>query len=140
MLCGYRLSGGNMSRPRVRLLLFSLSIVFLFALGRIAQTATPAAGTRPENVISVFTEKAQARTIESILTFPARVESKVNAIVRSESDGAVTQIVRPLGSRVHRNEDPSEFIRSAVTNVVHEVVVAARSSLCAATMPATALP
>src|SRR5207253_1515153 len=34
----------------------------------------------------------------------ARVESRVNAIVRSEAAGAVTKIVKPLGSRVRRGE------------------------------------
>lgn len=54
--------------------------------------------------IQVFTEKASAHSIFNILTYPARVESRVNAVVRSESDGAITKILRPLGSKVRRGE------------------------------------
>lgn len=54
--------------------------------------------------IGVFTEKAIAKPVFNLLTYPARVESRVNAIVRSESDGAITKILKPLGSKVHRGD------------------------------------
>ncbi len=54
--------------------------------------------------ISVFTEKAVTKALFNTLTYPARVESRVHAIVRAESDGAVSKIIRPLGSRVRRGE------------------------------------
>ncbi len=58
----------------------------------------------PPPAVTVFTEKVVRQLIYNILTYPARVESRVNAIVRTESDGAVTDILKPLGSRVHRGE------------------------------------
>jgi multidrug efflux pump subunit AcrA (membrane-fusion protein) len=58
----------------------------------------------PQPIVSVVTEKAMLKPIFNLLTFPARVESKVNAVVRSEADGAVTEIIRQLGSRVRRGE------------------------------------
>jgi multidrug efflux pump subunit AcrA (membrane-fusion protein) len=84
--------------------------------------------------VSVFTETAKTQAIYNVLTFPARVESRVNAIVRSESEGAVTKVVKPLGSRVRRGEtvavikhtDPVyEFapmnVVASVSGVVNEV-------------------
>src|SRR6185437_9730544 len=58
----------------------------------------------PQPPVSVFTSKAAIQPIYNELTFPARVESRVNAIIRSEAAGAVTQILKPLGSRVRRGE------------------------------------
>ncbi len=53
---------------------------------------------------TVFTEKATQSAIFSVLTFPARVTSTVNAVVRCEADGIVSKIVRGLGSKVRRGE------------------------------------
>lgn len=56
------------------------------------------------SAVPVFTQKAIEKPIFNILTYPARVESQVNAVVRSEAEGAVTEIMKPLGSRVRRGE------------------------------------
>ena len=105
--------------------ILGLSLVVL--LGRVAFAAT-------QSPVTVFTEKAAPHAIFNALTFPARVESKVNAIVRCEADGAVTRILKPLGSRVRRGEtvaiikhtDPVyEFaplaVVASVSGVVNEV-------------------
>lgn len=67
-------------------------------------TAWGAAAPTAPAPISVFTEKAAAKPLFNTLTYPARVESRVHAVVRAESDGAVARIIRPLGSRVRRGE------------------------------------
>lgn len=72
-----------------------------FALAILFSTQS-FASSAPE--ITVFTQTAKPQQIFKVLTFPARVESKVNAVVRSESDGAVTEILKPLGSHVNRGE------------------------------------
>jgi HlyD family secretion protein len=50
----------------------------------------------------VITEVAKLSKLSDQLTYPARVESKVNSLIFAESDGVVTEILAPLGSRVHR--------------------------------------
>ena len=44
--------------------------------------------------------KVEAKTLSTVLTYPARVVPKVNAAVLSESEGVVTEIVAPLGTAV----------------------------------------
>lgn len=70
-------------------------LYFLLPLSALAAPLPP---------ISVFVGKASIQPIYNVLTFPARVESRVNAIVRSEAAGAVTRILKPLGSHVRRGE------------------------------------
>lgn len=85
---------------------------------------------------TVFTAKASPQAIFNILSFPARVESRVNASIKAESDGFVSEIVKPLGSRVRRGDtiaiikhtDPVyEYaplnVRASVAGVVNEVNV-----------------
>jgi multidrug efflux pump subunit AcrA (membrane-fusion protein) len=85
---------------------------------------------------SVFIENVKARPLFSVVTFPARVESRVNAVVRAEADGAVTAILKPLGHRVRAGEpvavikhtDPVyEYapmnVLASVSGVVNEVQV-----------------
>ncbi len=87
------------------------------------------------SLASVFTETVQHADLYNVLSFPARVESKVNAIVRSESDGIVSSI-KPMGSRVQRGEkiasithtDPVyEYapltVRAPVTGVIYQLTV-----------------
>jgi multidrug efflux pump subunit AcrA (membrane-fusion protein) len=52
----------------------------------------------------VFTEKVKPGDLFNVLSFPARVESKVNAAVRTEADGIVAEIFKPLGSKVQRGD------------------------------------
>src|ERR1044072_5685667 len=76
----------------------SQTILFTFLVFSTAALAVP------QNPATVFTEKISPQSISNILTYPARVESKVKAIVRAESDGVVTTILKPLGSKVLRGE------------------------------------
>lgn len=95
-----------------------------------------AANASAPAAVSVFTEKASLKPIFNILSFPARVESQVNAVIRSETEGAVTEIVKPLGSKVRRGEtiaiikhtDPvyvyaPHAVVAPVSGVVNEVLV-----------------
>jgi multidrug efflux pump subunit AcrA (membrane-fusion protein) len=54
------------------------------------------------NIPVVITEIAKLSKLSDQLTYPARVESKVNSLIFAESDGVITQILAPLGSRVRR--------------------------------------
>jgi multidrug efflux pump subunit AcrA (membrane-fusion protein) len=75
-----------------------LVLLALYCISTFAWASTP------PTPITVFTEKAASKNLFNTLTYPARIESRVNAIVRAESDGAVDKILKPLGSRVHRGE------------------------------------
>jgi len=105
-----------------------------FALAILFSFQSFASSSAPE--ITVFTQTAKPQQIFKVLTFPARVESKVDAVVRSESDGAVTEILKPLGSNVKRGEtvailrhtDPVyEYapvaVLSSVSGVISDVAV-----------------
>ncbi len=50
----------------------------------------------------VTTQVAEPQRVAQMLTFPARIESKINARILAESDGVVQRIVAPLGSKVRR--------------------------------------
>ena len=56
----------------------------------------------PKPVPTVITHAAKLTDLSDILSYPARIESKVNSRLYSESDGVVTKIIAPLGSQVHR--------------------------------------
>jgi len=73
------------------------AILCLALFGSATADASPAP-------VPVFTEKVQPGELYSVLSFPARVESRVNAVVRSESDGIVSEIFKPLGSKVQQGE------------------------------------
>lgn len=50
----------------------------------------------------VFTKSATLTRLADSLTYPARVESDVNARILAESEGVVLKILAPLGSKVAR--------------------------------------
>ena len=85
----------------MRLSIFAAFVPAFFCL-TFKASASPQPITAP--AVTVFTEKAAKKSIFNVLTFPARVESKVNAVVRSEAGGAITKIVKPLGAQVQRGE------------------------------------
>ncbi|HEX4926321.1 MAG TPA: efflux RND transporter periplasmic adaptor subunit, partial [Bdellovibrionales bacterium] len=62
---------------------------------------SPAARANPK---TVFVNAVKPQELFDVLTYPARVESKVNAQVYSESDGVVTKILMPVGERVKSGE------------------------------------
>lgn len=64
--------------------------------------ATTVAAAPPQKAI-VFTQIAKSADIADQLTYPARIESKVNAKLIAEADGVVTEIKSPLGENVKRN-------------------------------------
>jgi multidrug efflux pump subunit AcrA (membrane-fusion protein) len=70
-------------------------ILFALLIGAIAN-----ASTGPDKTPVVFTKKASLSDLFDELTYPARVESKINASIYSESDGVVSQIHAPLGVKV----------------------------------------
>lgn len=75
-------------------------LIFIALIGAAAFGSNAPIKAQP--VISVFTQTAQRQAVFNILSYPARIESRVNAVVRSEADGAVIKILKPLGSQVHR--------------------------------------
>lgn len=48
----------------------------------------------------VFTKKAKSDEIFDVLSYPARVESKINAMIYAEGEGVVAKIIAPLGTQV----------------------------------------
>ncbi len=79
----------------------------------------------------VFVSKAASSELSEVLTYPARIEPRIKALVPSDADGVVTKILAPLGSQVKahqtlmyvRNTDPVyRFAAMAVTAPVAGVV------------------
>ena len=62
----------------------------------ISVTASLSVASAPPPIPVVTTEKAKLSNLSDSLTYPARVESRVNSVIYSESDGVVTHIIRPL--------------------------------------------
>jgi len=75
--------------------------MFLHFLGVLFTSLIAAASV--QQVPQVMTTKAARVNQSEILNYPARVESKVNAKLFSESDGIVSRITAPLGSKISRN-------------------------------------
>lgn len=82
----------------------------------------------------VFVKEAQEKRVVEFLTYPARVESVVNASILSEFDGAVKAIRAPMGTKVEKgavilvlkHTDPiydytPYSVRSPVSGVVSEL-------------------
>jgi multidrug efflux pump subunit AcrA (membrane-fusion protein) len=69
--------------------------------GSLAFASIPDAGKKKP---TVFVDTARATALFDVLTYPARVVSRVNAVVLSESEGVVQKIFAPLGTRVKNNE------------------------------------
>lgn len=65
---------------------------------------TQALWALPHDPPTVFSEKITTQPIFDLLTYPARVDSKVNATVLAETDGVISKILKPLGSKVRRGE------------------------------------
>jgi multidrug efflux pump subunit AcrA (membrane-fusion protein) len=68
--------------------------ILLFGCGVFASS--------PPTVPIVTVEEAKLSQLSDRLTYPARVESKVNSMIYAESDGVVTQILAPLGTPVFK--------------------------------------
>jgi multidrug efflux pump subunit AcrA (membrane-fusion protein) len=72
-----------------------LSLVLLFLCGTLNASTPPP-------VPLVKTESAKLSNLADNLAYPARVESRVNSMIYSESDGVISKIYAPLGSVIHR--------------------------------------
>lgn len=70
-------------------------------VGSLAIAAVPEAGKKKP---MVFVDAAKATTLFDVLTYPARVVPRINAVVLSESEGVVQKILTPLGTRVKKNQ------------------------------------
>jgi multidrug efflux pump subunit AcrA (membrane-fusion protein) len=73
----------------------------LFLVVLFAAQLLQAAPEKPK-AVQVQIEKAQAKTLFTLLTYPARLHPKVNATVLSETEGVVTEIKAPLGTAVEK--------------------------------------
>ena len=80
---------------------------------------------------TVMVEKAKLSDIYDEVSYPARVQSKVNATVRADTDGVVTKLSTNLGSKVTRgtvllqikNDDPVyQYVSINQTSPVSGVV------------------
>lgn len=58
------------------------------------------AGFEKSNIPKVLVGAAKRVSLYDVLTYPARVEPKVNANILSETDGVVTKVLTPLGTKV----------------------------------------
>lgn len=52
----------------------------------------------------VFVDTVHASNLFDVLTYPARVVPRINAVVLSESEGVVLNILAPLGTRVKKGQ------------------------------------
>lgn len=52
----------------------------------------------------VFTKKVQLEQLADLLNYPARVKSKVNATILSESEGIITRVLVDLGKKVYAKQ------------------------------------
>ncbi len=82
-------------------------ILFLVAL-TISTNAAHAAPTPPQaeapSLPVVFVDKVRKTALFEMLTYPARVVSKVSTVILAESEGIVKRIHSPLGQHVMRRE------------------------------------
>ncbi|MEZ4752173.1 MAG: biotin/lipoyl-binding protein [Bdellovibrionota bacterium] len=76
----------------------------------------PAWGAKPDKPV-VFVTQAEKKEISDLLSYPARITSKINATILSESDGVVSKIQKPLGSLVKRGE---ELLRVEHTDPIYQ--------------------
>ncbi len=85
-------------------------------------------------VVSVFSLKRE--TLSDSLSYPARVQAKVNAMVLSDSEGVIAKVLTPLGTQVKkgqqllriRHTDPvyqyaAVIVRAPVDGVVSSIAV-----------------
>ena len=52
----------------------------------------------------VFTNTVRSAELYDLLTYPARLNPKINATILADSDGIVKEIITPLGRPVRRNQ------------------------------------
>jgi multidrug efflux pump subunit AcrA (membrane-fusion protein) len=81
-----------------RLVLIALALVLAHAP---AHAAPEKPGDKPK-VASVFVKEARAEELFDVLSYPARVEPKVNTTILADSDGVVSKVLVSLGQRVNR--------------------------------------
>ncbi len=100
-------------------------ILFLFCF------VAPKAFASPTVVPVVFAKKVEMKKIFDSLDYPARVEAKINAFILAESDGVIAKILKPLGTRVKKqdklvvvqNTDPVyQYAPMQIENVVSGIV------------------
>lgn len=80
------------------------AITLVGALGLFGKSAesSPAAPAREKAKVLIQDMKATDDTLR--LLVPAKVEARVASLVTAEAEGFITKIVKPLGSKVRRNE------------------------------------
>jgi multidrug efflux pump subunit AcrA (membrane-fusion protein) len=76
--------------------MFSVNLGFLVLISVLGYASAPP----PIPVVTI--EKAKLSDLSDNLNYPARVESRVNSVIYSESEGVVTRIYAPLGSHVRK--------------------------------------
>jgi HlyD family secretion protein len=62
------------------------------------------AGAAPTKIVSVSAMTAKPTELYTLLTYPARIQPKVNASLLSETEGVVSDIPAPLGKVVRKNQ------------------------------------
>jgi len=115
-----------MQLPYLRLTIIALMAFFASPLGWAAPTPKPAP--------TVFVDPAEPAALYDRLTYPAKLQPKVEAAVLSEVDGVIEKIHVGLGRKVTKNQtlftlrrtDPiyqyaSVHVRSPVAGVVSQV-------------------
>lgn len=79
----------------------SLFLIFFGGLGQLkAETAEKKPLSKPKVIYQEITKKPDVEQ----LIFPAQIEAKVSSQITSEIDAYVKKIVKPLGSKVSKNE------------------------------------
>ena len=74
----------------------------LWAFLLVSASAYPAP-EKPKPPV-VFTNTVRSAELYDLLTYPARLNPKINATILADSDGIVKEIITPLGRPVHRNQ------------------------------------
>lgn len=110
-------------------------LVFLICAHLIAFVPQPSWAAVEKKPV-VFTKIVNSTELSETLAYPARVEPRIRASVIAETDGVVSKIIAPLGSRIQarkpllviKNTDPiyqysPMVVTSAVDGVVSRVEV-----------------
>lgn len=108
--------------------------ILLIALKSSVGSVTPAPDTRPR--AKALIQKIVRTPLFDDLSYPARIESRVNTTILAETDGYVSRLFAPLGSSVQRHGQLLEIrqtdpvyqfspliVRSPVRGVVSQVDV-----------------
>jgi membrane fusion protein (multidrug efflux system) len=78
--------------------------IFWLAWTVIASFDVKVIASSPAPIPVVTTHNAALTKLHETLTYPARIESKVNAMIYAEADGVISKILAPLGSNVRRRQ------------------------------------